>query len=103
MQRSRDCRRVAEQIALGAAHRGFENNEQHDRCVPGGTFVSQSPLSPGRSNMAAIKALTYMMFAMFAMTTDSVGIIIPEIVKTFQLSLTAARTLHYATMSEIAA
>jgi len=44
--------------------------------------VSQPP-STGRSNMAAIKALTYMMFAMFAMTTDSVGIIIPEIVKAF--------------------
>jgi fucose permease len=52
--------------------------------------------------MAAIKALTYMMFAMFAMTTDSVGIIIPEIVKTFQLSLTAAGTFQYATMSGIA-
>jgi len=29
-----------------------------------------------RSNLAAIKGLTYVMFAMFAMTTDSVGIII---------------------------
>ena len=28
--------------------------------------------------MGLIKALTYLMFAMFAMTTDSVGIIIPE-------------------------
>ena len=61
------------------------------------------PTSPtGRSNMAAIKALTYMMFAMFAMTTDSVGIIIPEIVKTFRLSLTAAGAFQYATMSGIA-
>ena len=58
--------------------------------------------STGRSNMAAIKALTYMMFAMFAMTTDSVGIIIPEIVKTFRLSLTAAGAFQYATMSGIA-
>ena len=40
-------------------------------------------------NMALIKGLTYVMFAMFAMTTDSVGIIIPQIVKTFGLSLTA--------------
>jgi fucose permease len=61
------------------------------------------PASPtGRSNMAAIKALTYMMFAMFAMTTDSVGIIIPEIVKAFRLSLTAAGAFQYATMSGIA-
>jgi fucose permease len=42
------------------------------------------------------------MFAMFAMTTDSVGIIIPEIVKTFGLSLTAAGTFQYATMGGIA-
>jgi fucose permease len=52
--------------------------------------------------MAAIKGLTYVMFAMFAMTTDSVGIIIPEIVKTFHLSLTAAGTFQYATMAGIA-
>lgn len=53
-------------------------------------------------NMTLIKALTYVMFAMFAMTTDSVGIIIPEIVKTFGLSLTAAGTFQYATMGGIA-
>src|SRR5579884_2709267 len=54
------------------------------------------------SNMAAIKALTFLMFAMFAMTTDSVGIIIPEIVKTFRLTLTAAGSFQYATMAGIA-
>src|SRR6185436_9557173 len=52
--------------------------------------------------MALIKALTYLMFAMFAMTTDSVGLIIPEIVKTFHLTLTAAGTFQYATMAGIA-
>ncbi|HTG72500.1 MAG TPA: MFS transporter [Terriglobia bacterium] len=58
---------------------------------------------PGsRSNMTALKVLTYLMFAMFAMTTDSVGIIIPEIVKTFRLSLTAAGSFQYATMAGIA-
>ena len=58
---------------------------------------------PGsRSNMTALKILTYLMFAMFAMTTDSVGIIIPELVKTFGLSLTAAGSFHYATMAGIA-
>ena len=55
-----------------------------------------------RSNMTALKILTYLMFAMFAMTTDSVGIIIPEIVKTFRLSLTAAGSFQYATMAGIA-
>jgi fucose permease len=42
------------------------------------------------------------MFTMFAMTTDSVGLIIPEIIKTFQLSLTAAGMFQYATMAGIA-
>ena len=55
-----------------------------------------------RRNMAVVKTLTYLMFAMFAMTTDSVGIIIPEVIRTFQLSLTAAGTFQYATMAGIA-
>jgi len=55
-----------------------------------------------RHNLAVVKALTYVMFAMFAMTTDSVGIIIPEVVRTFHLSLTAAGTFQYATMGGIA-
>src|SRR6476660_7627820 len=53
-------------------------------------------------SMVLLKTLTYLMFAMFAMTTDSVGLIIPEIVKTFRLSLTAAGTFQYATMAGIA-
>jgi fucose permease len=54
-----------------------------------------------RRNLTAIKALTFVMFMMFAMTTDSVGIIIPQIIKTFHLSLTAAGSFQYATMSGI--
>jgi fucose permease len=53
-------------------------------------------------NMTVVKTLTYLMFAMFAMTTDSVGLIIPEVIKTFDLSLTAAGTFQYATMAGIA-
>ena len=53
-------------------------------------------------NMAVVKTLTYLMFAMFAMTTDSVGLIIPEVIRTFDLSLTAAGTFQYATMAGIA-
>ena len=52
--------------------------------------------------MNMVKTLTYLMFAMFAMTTDSVGVIIPEVIRTFQLSLTAAGTFQYATMTGIA-
>jgi fucose permease len=43
-----------------------------------------------------------MMFMMFAMTTDSVGVIIPEVIRTFHLSMTAGGAFHYANMSAIA-
>ena len=62
----------------------------------------QNTNEPGGINLTLIKALTYVMFMMFAMTTDSVGIIIPEIIKTFGLSMTAAGTFQYATMAGIA-
>jgi fucose permease len=60
------------------------------------------PAVVNRRNLAVVKALTYVMFAMFAMTTDSVGIIIPEVIKTFQRRSTAAGTFQYATMAGIA-
>ena len=63
--------------------------------------MTQGAAGGGR-NLAVVKTLTYLMFAMFAMTTDSVGIIIPEVIRTFQLSLTAAGTFQYATMAGIA-
>jgi fucose permease len=53
-------------------------------------------------NLAIVKTLTYLMFAMFAMTTDSVGVIIPAVIRTLRLSLTAAGTFQYATMTGIA-
>ena len=49
-----------------------------------------------------IRWLTYMMFMMFAMTTDAVGVIIPEVMKDFDLSMTAAGMLHYGPMLAIA-
>jgi fucose permease len=55
-----------------------------------------------RRGVNMLKTLTYLMFMMFAMTTDSVGLIIPEVIRTFQLSLTAAGTFQYATMGGIA-
>jgi len=57
--------------------------------------------APGRQNISMIRGLTILMFMMFAMTTDSVGVIIPQIVKEFKLSLTAASAFQYATMSGI--
>jgi MFS transporter, DHA1 family, quinolone resistance protein len=49
-----------------------------------------------------IKWLTYIMFMMFAMTTDSVGSVIPTLIKEFRLSMTAAGTFHYVPMAAIA-
>jgi fucose permease len=56
----------------------------------------------GQPNYTAIKVLTFVMFMMFAMTTDSVGVIIPEVIRQFHLSMTAASAFQYATMTGIA-
>lgn len=53
-------------------------------------------------NLSLIKWLTFFMFMMFAMTTDSVGVIIPEVIKEFRLSMTVGGAFHYAAMSGIA-
>jgi fucose permease len=53
------------------------------------------------SATTALKALVFLMFAAFAMTTDSVGTVIPQIIREFGLGLTAAGTFQYATMSGI--
>ena len=54
------------------------------------------------ANKFLIRTITYLMFMMFAMTTDSVGVIIPAVIKTFHLSMTAASAFHYASMTGIA-
>jgi fucose permease len=55
-----------------------------------------------KHNLTAIKWLTFLMFMMFAMTTDSVGVIIPEVIREFNLSMMAAGAFHYANMIAIA-
>jgi fucose permease len=57
---------------------------------------------PTKHNLTAIKWLTFLMFMMFAMTTDSVGVIIPEVIREFDLSMAAAGAFHYANMIAIA-
>src|SRR2546421_11884875 len=64
--------------------------------------MSNAAMVKSQSSLRVIKALTFLMFMMFAMTTDSVGVIIPEIIKQFGLSMTAAGAFHYATMGGIA-
>ncbi len=61
-----------------------------------------STSNPSAGNLTVIKYLTFLMFMMFAMTTDSVGVIIPEVSKEFNLSMTAAGAFHYANMTAIA-
>jgi FHS family L-fucose permease-like MFS transporter len=59
-----------------------------------------------KSNTSAssllIKWLTYIMFLIFAMTTDSIGKIIPVVMDQFSLSMTMAGLLHYGPMIAIA-
>ena len=45
---------------------------------------------------------SYLMFMMFAMTTDAVGVIIPEVMKEFNLNMTTAGMMHYMPMIAIA-
>ena len=64
--------------------------------------MTDGPPRPPAGNMRAIRWLTYLMFFMFAMTTDSVGVIIPRVIAEFRLSMTAAGALHYGSMTAIA-
>ena len=59
-------------------------------------------MSKDIANKDAIRWLTYLMFMMFAMTTDAVGVIIPEIIREFNLTHTQAGAFHYVTMLAIA-
>jgi fucose permease len=70
------------------------------RQLLGGNLM-KDVVNPHKS-LALIKWLTFLMFMMFAMTTDSVGVIIPEVIKEFHLSMTVAGAFHYAAMSGIA-
>ncbi|OYY89925.1 MAG: MFS transporter [Sphingomonas sp. 28-66-16] len=53
------------------------------------------------SGSTLLKAIVFAMFAMFAMTTDSVGTVIPQVIREFRLGLTAGGSFQYATMSGI--
>ncbi len=55
----------------------------------------------GNPRTGVLKALVFFMFAMFAMTTDSVGVIIPQVIKRYSLGMTAGGSFQYATMSGI--
>ena len=64
--------------------------------------MNDAPASAASGDLRAVRYLTYLMFFMFAMTTDSVGLIIPQVIAEFGLSLTKAGALHYGSMAGIA-
>jgi MFS transporter, DHA1 family, quinolone resistance protein len=53
-------------------------------------------------NLHLIKWLTCLMFLMFAMTTDAVGSVIPQVIQEFGLSMKEAGAFHYVPMGAIA-
>lgn len=53
-------------------------------------------------NQRLVRLLVCLMFFTFAMTTDAVGSVIPEVIEQFKLSMTAASAFQYATMAGIA-
>lgn len=67
------------------------------KCL-GGASASEAEV---RHSRTLIKGLTYVMFLVFAMTTDAVGVIIPELIREFSLSHTAAGAFHYVPMAAI--
>jgi len=50
------------------------------------------------ASFVQVKWMTCLMFFVFAMTTDAVGVIIPQVVAQFSLSLTEAAAFHYVPM-----
>ena len=45
--------------------------------------------------------MTYLMFFVFAMTTDAVGVIIPQVMAQYQLTMFQASAFHYVPMVAI--
>jgi fucose permease len=64
--------------------------------------MKQDKTTGDNRNLVTIKWLTYLMFMMFAMTTDAVGEIIKVVMKQFSLNMTTAGMLHYGPMIAIA-
>jgi MFS transporter, FHS family, L-fucose permease len=64
--------------------------------------MEENSSTKSHRNLSVIKWLTFLMFMMFAMSTDAVGVIIPEVMKQFKLNMTAAGLMHYAPMIAIA-
>lgn len=66
------------------------------------TPIAAKDEASGAPRLAALKALSFLMFFLFALTTDSVGSVIPAVIREFGLSMTAAGAFHYSTMAAMA-
>lgn len=62
------------------------------------TETSAAPPASAAPTFNQVKWMTCLMFFVFAMTTDAVGVIIPQVVAQFSLSLTEAAAFHYVPM-----
>lgn len=67
-----------------------------------GELVATQQAAENQRNQRVIRWLVYMMFFTFAMTTDAIGSVIPEVIDQFLLSMTAASAFQYSTMAGIA-
>lgn len=65
--------------------------------------MAPEPPTAGRSKLPLIRALTCLMFLMFAMTSDAVGSVIPKVIDEFRLDMKAASAFQYAPMAAMAA
>ena len=70
--------------------------------VVGGRISVMGAFNAPRDKAAQVRALVYVMFLMFAMTMDSVGVIIPQVIKTFRLGAAAAGAFQYASTIGVA-
>src|SRR5690606_26050567 len=91
--------------AIVCRYRKAERSEGLRRAhrAPRGGRMRNPGDAVGSHGTLALKALTCTMFFTFAMTTDAVGSVIPELLREFDLSLTAAGAFHYVPMIAIAA
>ena len=64
--------------------------------------MNDSRPAPAAPNEGGLRALTSMMFLMFAMTSDAVGSVIPKVIAEFHLSMKAGGTFQYVPMTAIA-
>uniref|UniRef100_A0A486XML4 Predicted sucrose permease, MFS family, FucP subfamily n=1 Tax=Rheinheimera sp. BAL341 TaxID=1708203 RepID=A0A486XML4_9GAMM len=58
-------------------------------------------LVSGQDLQRQVRLMTYLMFFVFAMTTDAVGVIIPQAMAEYQLTLFQASAFHYVPMLAI--